>query len=329
MSIVNLRKAKREGARVVLALAGISGGGKTYTALQIAYGLTGGDANKIGLLDTENRRGSLYADAIKNKDGQVQEFWIGDLDAPFSPQRYIDAIHEFQAAGIEVLVVDSITHEYEGTGGIEEIATIDPANGMQRKIPAWNKAKAEHKRFMNALLQSDMHVIVCVRAREKVELVKVNGKTEYRPLGVLPVQEKNFMFEMTASMMLWDSGRQRQVMKCPKELEPIFGECGQDFHNGYLGAEQGYKLRKWILGAGNVDQEIEKARNILRSHAEQGMKGLQHAWAGLPEAIRAKFGNQCPEDIKAAAKAFDDAKRTAASDINEQISGSNNDATNN
>lgn len=328
-SVINIRKAKREGARIVLALAGISGGGKTFTALQIAYGLTGGDASKIGLLDTENRRGSLYADSIKNKDGQVQEFWIGDLDAPFSPQRYIDAIHQFQAAGIEVLVVDSITHEWEGTGGCEEIATIDPATGNTRKVGAWNKAKAEHKRFMNALLQSDMHVIVCVRAREKVEMYKdAQGKTQYRALGVLPVQEKNFMFEMTASMMLWDSGRQRQVMKAPKELETIFGECGQDFHAGYLGAKEGYALRNWIMGAGQVDQEVEKARNILRSHAEQGLKGLQQAWNGLSDTVRAKFGNQCPDDIKAAAKAFDDAKRTAASDINEAISGNDDDAAN-
>lgn len=327
MSVINIRKAKREGARIVLALAGISGGGKTFTALQIAYGLTGGDASKIGLLDTENRRGSLYADTIKNKDGQVQEFWIGDLDAPFSPQRYIDAIKQWQDMGIEVLVIDSVSHEYEGTGGIEEIATIDPTTGGERKVKAWNKAKLEHKRFMNALLQSDMHVIVCVRAREKVEVVKVNGKTEYRPLGVLPVQEKNFMFEMTASMMLWDSGRQRQVMKAPKELEAIFGECGQDFHAGYIGAKEGYALRNWIMGGGQVDQEIEKARNILRSHAELGLKGLQEAWNGLPESVRAKFGNKCPDDIKAAAKAFDDAKRTAASDINEAILSEENDNT--
>lgn len=328
MSVINIRKAKREGARIVLALAGISGAGKTFTALQIAYGLTGGDASKIGLLDTENRRGSLYADAIKNKEGQVQEFWIGDLDAPFSPQRYIDAIRQFQAAGVEVLVIDSITHEWEGTGGCEEIATIDPTTGNMRKVAAWNKAKAEHKRFMNALLQSDMHVIVCVRAREKVEMYKdAQGKTQYRALGVLPVQEKNFMFEMTASLMLWDSGRQRQVMKAPKELENIFGECGQVFHEGYLGAKHGNAVRKWILGADSVDQEVEKARNILRSHAEQGMKALQKAWSELPDSAREKLG-KCPDDIKASAQAFDDAKRTAASDINEQIMSENNDAAN-
>lgn len=325
MNVINIRKAKREGARLVIALAGISGCGKTYTALQLAYGMTGGDASKIGLLDTENKRGSLYADCIKNKDGVIQEFNIGDLDAPFSPQRYTNAIKQFQEAGIEVLIIDSISHEWEGQGGCEEIAQIDPETGNQRRVAAWNKAKAEHKRFINAMLQCDMHIIVCVRAREKVELVKVGGKTEYRPLGVMPVQEKNFMFEMTASLMLWDSGRQRQVMKCPKELEPIFGECKTDFQQGYLGAKEGYELRKWIMGAGQVDQEVEKTRNILRSNAEQGLGALNKSWAQLPEAIRAKFNNQLPDDIKASAKAFDDAKRNAASDINDQISGQDNE----
>lgn len=324
MSVINIRKAKREGARMVIALAGISGCGKTYTALQMAFGMTGGDSSKIGLLDTENKRGSLYADTVKNKEGEVQEFFIGDLDAPFSPQRYTDAVKQFQDAGIEVLIIDSISHEWEGTGGCEEIAKTDPATGQDRRVPQWNKAKYEHKRFMNAMLQSDMHIIVCVRAREKVELVKVNGKTEYNSLGVLPIQEKNFMFEMTASLMLWNNGQQRQVMKCPKDLEPIFGECSQKFHEGYLGAKQGYELRQWINGANKIDREIESARNILRSHAEQGVRALQKAWSELAPTAREKLG-KVPDDIQSSARAFDEAKRNAASDINDAISGQDNE----
>ena len=111
MSVIQIRKAKREGARLVLGLAGISGTGKTYTALQLAWGLANYDASKVGFLDTENRRGSLYSDALRDGSGVVHEFWIGDLEPPFSPQRYIDAILEFQKHGVEVLVIDSVTHE--------------------------------------------------------------------------------------------------------------------------------------------------------------------------------------------------------------------------
>src|ERR1700761_1454166 len=94
--VVNIRKAKRAGARLVIGLSGISGSGKTKTALLLAYGLANGDGSKVGFLDTENRRGSLYADndlysMVQQQLGlanPAEPFLIGDLDAPFSPQRY-------------------------------------------------------------------------------------------------------------------------------------------------------------------------------------------------------------------------------------------------
>ena len=105
MSIIQIRKAERKGARLVVGIAGVSGSGKTFTALQLAYGLAGGDGNKVGFLDTENQRGSLYASEATYKQVAASlgmktlpgAFNIGDLYAPFTPQRYKQAIEEFQA----------------------------------------------------------------------------------------------------------------------------------------------------------------------------------------------------------------------------------------
>lgn len=174
MTIFTIEEAQREGARLVIGLDGISGGGKTRTAVELAYGLANYNAKKVGFMCTENKRGRLYSDClIDPKTGEVQRFLIGDLTAPFSPQRYIDGIQAFEKAGVEVLVIDSVSHEWEGIGGCEDIAQAgNPKN------PNWARAKGEHKRFMNALLQSPMHIIVCTRAREKVKLVKdAQGKT--------------------------------------------------------------------------------------------------------------------------------------------------------
>lgn len=320
MAVLNIRKAERAGARVVLGVAGISGSGKTYSALQMAWGLAGGDASKVGFIDTENRRGSLYADALKGKDGKVHQFYIGDLDAPFSPQRYIDAIAEFQKAGVEVLVIDSVTHEWEGTGGCEEIANPP---GSNLKVARWNDAKAEHKRFMNAMLQCDMHIIACIRAREKVKLVKVNGKTEFEPLGVMPIQEKNFMFEMTASLMMWDGGKSREVMKCPADLVQVFGAPGE-VHSGYLTAKQGLAMREWVNGGKQIDAAAEHARNTLRMTAEQGTDALLDAWKALPKETRDSLGGKCPDEIKASAAAFDK-QRAAAQPGGEALQDLNNE----
>lgn len=309
MSVINIREAERAGARLVIGLAGISGGGKTFTALQLAYGLANGNAKKVGLLDTENRRGSLYANALKNKKGEVQKFLIGDLRAPFSPQRYTDAIMEFQAAGVEVLVVDSGSHEWEGEGGCEDIA-----HDGSPKNPRWNEAKRQHKRFMNALLASDMHIIVCLRAREKVKLVKRDGKTEYEPQGVLPVCEKNFMFEMTASLLMWNEGKSQDVMKCPAELKSILGRG-----EGYLTAKDGLALRKWVEGGVQLDPAVEHARNTLHTITEQGVDAIRKAWDAQPEAMRKTLGAALLQELLEAAQAFDDQRANAAKGEGAQV----------
>lgn len=299
MSVIQIRKAQREGARLVIGLAGISGSGKTYSAIQLAYGLANKQAHKVGFLDTENRRGSLYADSLP------EPFLIGDLYAPFSPQRYIEAIHEFQKAGVEVLVIDSVTHEWEGSGGCEEIA-----QNTNSKMANWKLAKAEHKRFMNAMLQCDMHIIACIRAREKVDFT--NPK-EPRSLGVQPIQEKNFMFEMTASLMMWEGGKEHQILKCPDELMSIFGR-----ERGYITTQDGENLRAWVDGAKSLNPAVESAKNRLLSITEMGMAALQDAWKELPPDIRKAISpsGKCPDDLKAAAKAYDDHRSQAAAPAN-------------
>lgn len=312
MSVLNIRKAVREGARLVIGLAGISGSGKTYTALQVAYGLANFDASKVGLLDTENRRGSLYAKALTKPDGTVDPFLIGDLYAPFSPQRYVDAILEFQAAGVEVLVIDSTSHEWEGVGGCEDIAH---SGG---RLPDWKTAKREHKRFMNIALACNMHIIFCIRAREKVDM---RDTRNIQSLGIQPICEKNMMFEMTASMMMWDEGKTQDVLKCPEELRAILGR-GQ----GYLTSGDGKALRDWVDGGQAIDPAVEQARNTLRTVTEQGMDALVAAWTALPKEIKAAIGpSGCPDEFKRAAQEFDaqrsrDGKQEVA-DLNSEILG--------
>lgn len=316
MGVLNIRKAERAGARLVIGISGISGSGKTYTALQLAWGLAKGDASKVGMLDTENKRGSLYADILKGNDGKVHQFLIGDLDAPFSPQRYIDAILEFQAAGVEVLVIDSVSHEWNGLGGVlSMVAKYD------KSITAWKNVKPEHQRFMNTLLQSDMHIIVCIRATNKVDWKDPKNP---KSLGVMPVQQEEFMFEMTASMMMWDGGKSRHVEKCPEELVPIFGPAGET-SAGYLTAKHGLALRKWVDGGVTLDAKVENARNTLRTVAEQGVDALHKAWAALPAGVRKDLGGALPAEILAAAEGFD-AQRTvgnedgaAVDDLNNQL----------
>lgn len=285
-----IETASREGAKVVIGIAGTSGSGKTYSAILLGYGLANMDASKIGLLDTENRRGRLYADILPN----FQRFKIADFMPPFSPQRYIDAIHSFEQAGVSVLVIDSISHSWEGIGGCEEIATAgDP------KVPRWNKAKLENRRMMNALLQSSMDIIVCIRAREKVKVEKIQGQTVFTPLGLQPIAEKNCLFEMTASVMMHDEGRTQETLKCPEALRAIMGRG-----NDYLTIKDGLAIRQWIDGGTPVNREEEQARALLATATESGVEALGAAWGTLNGPMK-KALSSAKDQYKASAEAYD------------------------
>lgn len=292
-----VRKAERQGARLLIQLSGVSGSGKTYSALQLAYGLAGGRSDKVVLIDTENRRGSLYANALP------QPFNIIDFYAPFSPDRYIEAIEAACKAGAEVIVIDSVTHEWESEGGCEWIAT-------QTRFPDWKLAKRLHKRFMTYMLQSPAHIIACTRAREKVDFTDTKNP---RSLGIQPIQEKNFSFEATVSLMMHDQGQRQDVLKCPAELHQVLGR-GQ----GYITAQDGASLRAWVDGGVPVDPRVEQARGMLLNTAEQGVAALAAAWEATPAGIRKTLGRAFIESAKASAQAFDQQRQMAVSQAPEE-----------
>lgn len=275
MGMLNIRPAVRELAKIVIGLSAESGGGKTYTALLIAMGMVRGDASKIGLLDTENKRGSLYADMFAPKS-----FMVGDLEPPFSPARYIEAIEEFEKAGVEVLIIDSVSHEWEGEGGCGEMA--------EGEKTGWLKPKKQHKKFVNKLLQSNMHIIACTRAREKVKVIQTykNNKLvpEYEAQGVMPICEKNFMYEMTCSMMMMDSGQKQRIMKSCEGLKIGIGE-----HEGFLGVDVGTQLIDWVDGHKSAAAEhlIDQKTIMMETN---NLAELEKTWKGLSKAERMEVG---------------------------------------
>lgn len=302
MGIIQIRRVQRANARLVIGLASVSGDGKTYTAIQLGYGLANYDANKLGLLDTENRRGSLYDDCLEKATKPTKErFWIADLHPPFTPARYTEAIREFEQAGVEVLIIDSVTHEWEGIGGCNDIA-----NAGNPKVPNWNKAKDEHKRFVNFMLQCDMHIIVCVRAREKVKMDNTGGKLQFVDQGLQPVQEKNFMFEMTTSLMLFDQGRRQEHLKVPDMLVNILGR-----REGYITSDDGKALRDWNDGGLKLDPVVERFRNRLLSNTEGGVAHIEDCWGKTPEPVRLALGDEFHKTLIKSAGAYDEMKRDA------------------
>jgi AAA domain len=203
------KPAIREQVGLLIGLAGGTGSGKTFSAMRLASGISGG--KPFAVIDTEAGRAKHYADQFK--------FDHGDLSPPFTPEAYALAILAADEAKYPCIVVDSCTHEWAGEGGVLEMheAELDRMAGQdwekreRVKMAAWIKPKTQHKKMVQRLLQVRAHLILCFRAEEKVDMVRDDktGKMLIVPKksvtgldGWIPVCEKNLPYELTASFLL-------------------------------------------------------------------------------------------------------------------------------
>lgn len=182
---MQLRRATRQKAKIRLGLSAVSGGGKTMSALLIAFGLCG-DWKKIAVIDTENGSGDLYA--------HLGEYNVLPL-TKFSPEGYVEAIHDCENEGMEVIIVDSITHEWE--------FCLQEQERLGGKYQDWAKVTPRHDAFKNAILQSSAHIITTVRRKQDYEMAKDgNGKMKVDKAGLKEVTREGWEYELTINLEL-------------------------------------------------------------------------------------------------------------------------------
>lgn len=239
-----IHDAVRADVRLLILLAGGTGSGKTESAMRLATGLAGGQP--FCVIDTENGRALHKADDYAFKHIP--------FDEPFSPERYTEAIQTADAAGFPVIIVDSGSHEYDGVGGVldsqeQEFERMGRKEGA--RMASWIAPKARHKRFVQTLLRTRAHVILCLRAQDQVEIVKVNGKTEVQPKqtltgaqGWVPIVEKRLPFEATISLLLLQDSPGVPV---PIKLERRHSELV--FTDVPLDEATGERLAAWAKGS--------------------------------------------------------------------------------
>jgi len=280
---MEIKKAERKAIPAIICFYGKSGGGKTYSALKLAQGLIGN--NRICLIDTENGRASHYADEF--------DFDVIDLAPPFTPARYIEAINAAQKEGYKAIVIDSISHEWEGTGGCLEMA--EGKSGLQ----AWALPKEKHRKLMNMLLQAKSHIIFCARAKYDLEQVKIGGKTEIVNKGLVPIQEKNFPFEMLITFRMEEKGKV-VIEKCVKSLESSLKI------DGFITEDHGRIIADWINKGKQIDLEVKELQVEAREEAMKG-KSAKDWFNSLDEKkqiIAKRFDNSFKAELARIAKDF-------------------------
>jgi len=183
---MEFKKAQKSESRLRIAISGASGSGKTYSALRIAKGIGG----KIAVIDTERSSASLYADLV--------DFDVVNLEPPFNPQKYVDAIKAAEAAGYEVIIIDSLSHAWSGTGGLLDLHdNIQKSNKSVNGFSAWKEITPIQNRFIDAILSSKCQIITTMRAKQEYIIEKGEYKTQVRKVGLAPVQRDGLEYEFT------------------------------------------------------------------------------------------------------------------------------------
>ena len=282
MSIA-FKPAVRENVGLLIGLAGGTGSGKTFTALRLASGIAGD--KPFALIDTEARRALHYADKFK--------FHHAEMKPPFSPASYTEAILAADRAGYPVIVVDSMSHEWSGDGGVldmqeaelNRMAGDDWKKREAVKMAAWIRPKTEHKHMVTKLLQVRAHLILCFRAEEKVEMVRVDGKMKIQPKqtmtgldGWVPVSEKNLPFELTASFLFTASRPGVPLpIKLPDQLRALFPL------DRPVDESSGQKIAAWArggaAGVSTIDAPVALDTGRSLGRAKETAPTAEHARA--------------------------------------------------
>ncbi len=203
---MELKQSKRERVKLRIGVSGASGFGKTHSALLLAYGMTN-DWNKIAVVDTENSSASLYS--------HLGNYNTLDLTAPFSPERYAKAIKVCEDAGMEVIILDSITHEWQGTGGCLQIH-----EQLGGRFQDWGPVKKRHQAFIDSILQSKCHIITTTRRKIDYSLdIGSNGKAKVVKHGTKEITSDGFEYELTLNFELINDNH---LVKASKDRTGLF-----------------------------------------------------------------------------------------------------------
>lgn len=248
---MQFQKAERKQAVIKLAIQGPSGSGKTYSSLLLACGLAG-NWNQIAVIDTENNSSHLYS--------HLGSYNVLSLSEPFTPERYVEAIEFCEKAGMRVIIIDSISQEWEGSGGIIESHGNMPGNSFTN----WNKMTPRHNSFVQKILQSSSHVICTIRSKQDYVLTDKNGKMVPEKVGLKGVTRDGMDYEFTVVLDL-DIKHQATASK---DRTGLFSNPMPFMVNESIGN----RIKIWCLGEEliskiseqiNESKTVQELRNIL------------------------------------------------------------------
>ncbi len=265
---MQLQKASRKKASIKMSLQGPSGSGKTYSSLLLGYGLTN-NWSKIAVIDSENHSSELYS--------HLGSYNVLQLSAPYTPEKYIQAIEACGQAGMQVIIIDSISHEWEY---ILEAHALLPGNNS---FTNWQKIGLRHKVFIQAILNSKSHVIATTRTKQDYVLNNLNGKMVPEKVGLKAVQREGLDYEFT---LVFDLNMKNSATASKDRTGLFFGQPEQK-----LSIETGRSIYNWCnQGAEIAPNDISATINKCNTIDE--LLELYNQYPQYKEVLRKEFENR-------------------------------------
>jgi hypothetical protein len=192
-SSFKIEKPKKNTVPLLCCLYGEAGSGKTWSSLLLAQEFT--NTGNIGIVDTENQRGSLYCNDFN--------FSVINMSPPFTPQKFIGALQAFKKEGYDVVIIDSISEVWDGQGGCMDMADSSTAKGFNK----WNGVKKEYAALFNMIKAADIHIIINARAKR---LTSEEGSDK----GITYIGEKNMFYPLSCVFKMLSGGK-FEIIKTP------------------------------------------------------------------------------------------------------------------
>lgn len=254
---IAIRKAARQKAKLRVGMSGPSGSGKTYSALLLAKGILGGKLDKCVIIDTENKSADLYS--------HLGPYNVIGIEAPYTPEKYIEAIEAAVTAGMELVIIDSVSHEWDGKGGLLEANELLAQTKFKGNTwAAWSVTTPRHQRFIEAITASKIHMITT--ARSKTDTIQTEDK-KIKKVGLKEIQREGFEYELTLNFTL---DREGHYAIASKDRTGIFSEVDPFI----ITENTGKTLKEWadggtedapvIVNQAQLEEEkIKKQQQIL------------------------------------------------------------------
>jgi hypothetical protein len=260
---MELRNSQRSKASIKLALQGPSGSGKTMSALLLAQGLTKGDWSKVAVIDSENGSADLYS--------HLGKYNVLTLESPHSPERYMEAIDVCVSAGMEVIILDSISHAWDFL--IDYHSSL-PGNSFTN----WAKITPRQKAFVAKILECNAHIISTIRVKQDYILVEKNGKMVPEKVGLKPIQRDELSYEFT---IVFDVDS-KHFATASKDRTMLFEGKPQFLINTHTGK----KILEWCSSTITKDELKHK---IAESNNIQELTDLYHKHPDLSKTMEQSF----------------------------------------